>query len=260
MSGILPFLTINDIAGFILVLGRIAGLFAAIPLFGGQRTPQTVKVAAILAMTLVLFPIVRSHIPQLPTDAISLAILLIREILVGFSLSLLSQVIFSGVEFCGQLVGMQMGLSMVSLFDPDAGQTPVVATFQGLLAMLLFMTLGVHYVFIKAILDSYDLLPVGAWHMSSGLVHFLLAVTSGLFVLAIKLAAPVMVSLLASDVVLGIVARSFPQMNVFMVSFPLKIGLGFLVLGLSLFTFNQTLTDAFGSFLPQIRTLFKLMG
>src|SRR5208282_6469303 len=101
MSGILPFLTINDIAGFTLVLGRIAGLFAAIPLFGGQRTPQTVKVAAILAMTLVLFPIVRFHIPQLPTDAISLAILLIREILVGFSLSLLSQVIFSGVEFCG---------------------------------------------------------------------------------------------------------------------------------------------------------------
>ena len=88
MPGILPFLTINDFACFTLVLGRIAGLFAAIPLFGGKRVPQTVKVAAIVAMTLVLFPVVRDNIPRMPTDAISLAILVIRETLVGLTLSL----------------------------------------------------------------------------------------------------------------------------------------------------------------------------
>src|SRR5664279_556779 len=106
MPGILPFLTVNDFACFTLVLARIAGLFAAIPLFGGQRVPQTVKVAAIMAMTLVLFPIVRGYIPRIPTDAISFSILIIRETLVGLTLSMLSQVIFSAVEFCGQMVGM----------------------------------------------------------------------------------------------------------------------------------------------------------
>src|SRR5664280_2286064 len=116
MSGILPFVTINDFACFTLVLARIAGLFAAIPLFGGKRVPQTVKIAAILAMTLVLFPIVRDYIPRMPTDAISLAILIIRETLIGLTLALLSQLIFGAVEFCGQLIGMQMGLSMASLF------------------------------------------------------------------------------------------------------------------------------------------------
>ena len=155
MPGILPFLTVNDFACFTLVLARIAGLFAAIPLFGGRRAPQTVKAAAILAMTMVLFPIVREFIPRMPTDAISLVILVIRETLVGLTLSLLSQVIFAAVEFCGQLIGMQMGLSMASLFDPDAGQTQVIATFQDLLALLLFMTLGVHHVFIRAIVESY---------------------------------------------------------------------------------------------------------
>lgn len=261
MSGILPFLSVNDFIGFTLVLARIAGLFAAIPLFGGKRTPQTVKAAAILAMTLVLFPIVRTNIPRMPTDAISLAILVIREILVGFSLSLLSQVIFAAIEFCGQLVSMQMGLSMASMLDPDAGQqTPDIATLQGLLGMLLFMTLGVHHVFIRAIIESYDLIPVGAWHISGGLIHFIISAVFGLFVLAIKLAAPVMVSILGADVVLGIMARSFPQMNIFMISFPLKIGLGFLVLGFSLLIFSQTLSDAFGALSPQIRMLFKLMA
>ncbi len=260
MSGILPFLTANDFTCFTLVLARIAGLFAAIPLFGGHRVPQTVKTAAILAMTLVLFPVVRDFIPKMPADAMSLAVLVIRETLVGLTLSLLSQLIFAAVEFCGQLVGMQMGLSMASLFDPDAGQTQVIATFQNLLATLLFMTLGVHHVFIRAIVESYTLIPVGAWHMSGGLIHFLITAMSGLFVLGVKLAAPVMVSLLAAGVVLGIMARSFPQMNIFMISFPLNIGLGLLVLGFSLPAFSQTLTDAFGTLSTQIVTLFKLMA
>lgn len=260
MSGILPFLSVNDFACFTLVLARIAGLFAAIPLFGGHRVPQTVKTAAILAMTLVLFPVVRDFIPQMPAGAISLAVLVIRETLVGLTLSLLSQLIFAAVEFCGQLVGMQMGLSMASLFDPEAGQTQVIATFQNLLATLLFMILGVHHVFIRAIVESYTLIPVGAWHMSGNLIHFLITAMSGLFVLGVKLAAPVMVSLLAAGVVLGIMARSFPQMNIFMISFPLNIGLGLLVLGFSLPAFSQTLTDAFGALSTQILTLFKLMA
>jgi len=166
MSGILPFLTLNDFVFFTLVLARMAGLFAAIPIFGGQRVPLTVKAAAILAIALVLFPIVRDKIPQMPADTISLVILIIRESLVGLTLSLLSQVIFAAVQFCGQMIGMQMGLSMASLFDPDAGQVPEIAIFQDLLAMLLFMTLGVHHVFIRAIVESYSLVPVGAWHMS----------------------------------------------------------------------------------------------
>ena len=260
MSGILPFLTLNDFVFFTLVLARMAGLFAAIPIFGGRRVPLTVKAAAILAIALVLFPIVRDKIPQMPTDTISLVILIIRESLVGLTLSLLSQVIFAAVQFCGQMIGMQMGLSMASLFDPEAGQVPEIAIFQDLLAMLLFMTLGVHHVFIRAIVESYSLVPVGAWHMSGGLIHFLIAATSGLFVLAIKLATPVMVTLLGTSVVLGIMARAFPQMNIFMISFPLNIGIGFLVLGLSLQAFSHTLVDAFGDIPAQIRILFKLMA
>jgi flagellar biosynthetic protein FliR len=186
--------------------------------------------------------------------------MILGEVLVGLSMGLLVQVVFAAVEFCGQLVGTQMGLSVANLFDPTAGQMPLLAMFQNLLAMLLFVSLGIHHTFIRAIVDSYALLPVGNWHMSKGLMQFFITATSGLFVLAIKLAAPVMVALLMTSVLLGVMARSFPQMNIFMISFPLSIGIGFVVLGLSLLAFASTLQAGFGELTIQLRTLFRLLA
>ena len=155
---------------------------------------------------------------------------------------------------------MQMGFSMSSLLDPSMGQVPLMSVFQTLLASLLFLTLGVHHVFIRAMVDSYALIPLGGWHMSSDLIVFLIDTTAGIFILGIKLAAPVMVALLATSVVLGIMARSFPQMNIFMISFPLNIGLGFVVLGVTLLVFFRTLGHAFDSLGQQIGVLFRLLG
>jgi len=260
MYGVLPFATVGDFTFFTLVLGRIAGIFAAIPLFGGRQVPMTIKAAAIISMTLVLFPILRGHISRVPNDTVSLVILIICEVLVGLTLSLLSQVLFAAVSFCGQMIGTQMGLSIASIFNPDFGQVSVISNIQDLIATLIFLTLGIHHVFIRAIVDSYSVIPVGAWHMSNGLIHTLIAMTSGLFILAVKLGAPVIVALLAAEVVLGIMARSFPQMNVFMISFPLNIGIGFLVLGFTLLAFSTTLANAFGLISGQIQALFKLMA
>jgi flagellar biosynthesis protein FliR len=259
MSGVLPFASLNDFTFFTLVLGRIAGIFAAIPLFGGRRVPLTIRAATILAMTLVLFPVVRGNIPPMPFDTISLVILIICETMVGLTLGILSQLIFGAVAFCGQMVGTQMGLSIASILNPDIGQVTVISNLQDLIATLIFLTLGIHHVFIRAIVESYSVIPVGAWHMSEGLIRTLVIATSGIFLLAVKLAAPVMVALLAAAVVLGIMARSFPQMNVFMISFPLNIGIGFMVLGLTLLAFCGTLVAAFQAISGQISELFRLM-
>jgi flagellar biosynthetic protein FliR len=212
-------------------------------------------------MTLVFFPVVRGRMPQLPADSISLGLLMGREALVGLSLGLLSQVIFSAVEFCGQIVGTQMGFGAASLFDPSQGtQQNVMSVFQNLLATLLFMVLGMHHVFIRAIVESYTVVPLGAWHMSGELLRFVVATTTGVFVLAVKLAAPVMASLLAASMALGVMARAFPQMNIFMISFPLNIGLGFLVLGATLLVFMRTLGSAFAGMEQQMHALFRLLG
>ena len=261
MLSLLHFPDPSEFILFTLVMGRIGGLFSAIPLFGGKGVPARIKVALILVMSLVFFPAVRSHLSVVPTDVLSLGLLVVREVLIGLSLGLLSQVIFSAVEFCGQFIGMQMGFTTASLFDPTMGtQLSVLSVLENLLATLLFMSLDMHHLFLRAIIESYQVIPLGAWHVSRELLTFFVATTGGIFVLAIKLAAPLMASLLAATVSLGVMARIFPQMNIFMMSFPLNIGLGFVVLGITVKVFFHILSSAFLSLSQQINTLFRLLG
>ncbi len=261
MFDALPIHVLDDLIPFALVLARVAGLFSAIPMFGARVVPNRIKAPLIFSLALLLFPIVRPH--QIPAagDVISLAILVIQETLIGLTLGLVSQFVFAAVEFCGQMVGMQIGLSMAALFDPNTqANVPTMAMFQGALATLVFLALGVHHVFLRGIVESYAVIPVGAWHTSPGLLKFLIEASSGILMIAIKLAAPVSVALLATSVALGIVARSFPAMNVFMVSMPLNIGIGFVILGLSLPVFLRVLEGAFGGMAGQMRLLFKLLA
>lgn len=257
----LPIAGLDDLVPFALVLARVAGLFSAIPIFGSRTVPARIKTGLIFAMALLIFPIVKPHALPAAGDAISLGLLVVKETLIGLVLGLLSQVIFAAVEFCGQQVGTQMGIAMAALFDPNTqANVPTMAMFEGILATLLFLTLGVHHYFLRGIVESYQLVPLGAFHVSGELFTFVVKLTSGIFVIAVKLAAPVAVALLATSVVLGIVARSFPAMNVFMVSMPLNIGLGFLVLGASLPVFLRVLEGAFGGLVGQMRTLFRLLA
>ncbi len=257
----LPFATLDQMLVFLLVLGRVSGILAATPMFGGKLVPNRIKAALAFALALVLFPALVPQLSNVPTDLISFGLLMVKEALIGISLGLLSQIIFAAVEFSGLIVSTQMGLSIALQFDPTLGmQVASLSIFQNLLAMLLFLSLGAHHIYFSAIIESYQLLPVGQWHMSGELLTFFTKTVSGIFILGIKLAAPVMAALLAVTVMLGIMARVFPQMNIFMVSMPLSIGLGFLFLGLSIMAFVSTLEKAFGVIPTQIRTLMKLLA
>jgi len=260
--GALPLASLDDLIPFALVLARVAGLFSAIPMFGARVVPNRVKTPLIFSLALMLFPIIRQH-ANIPVSAeiFSLSLLIVREALIGLTLGLVSQFVFAAVEFCGQQVGTQIGLSMATLFDPSTqANVPTMAMFQGALATLVYLSLGVHHIFIRGIVDSYALIPIGAWHTSPGLLKFLIEASTGIFIIGIKLAAPVSVALLATSVALGIVARSFPAMNVFMVSMPLNIGIGLVILGISLPVFLRVLEVAFGGVAGQMITLFKLLA
>ncbi|MBJ6724762.1 flagellar biosynthetic protein FliR [Geomesophilobacter sediminis] len=257
-----PIGALDQVVPFLLVLTRVAGLFSAIPMFGGRIVPNRVKTPLFLTLAILIYPIVKPlvHVPP-ANDVISLGLLVISEMLIGITLGFLAQIIFAAVEFCGNQVGMQIGLSMASLFDPNTqASVPTMAVFQGALATLVFLALDVHHVFIRGIVESYRLVPIGSWHTSPNLYKMIVEASSGVLVIAVKLAAPVAVALLATSVVLGIVARAFPQMNVFMVSMPLNIGVGLLILGLSLPVFFRVLQGAFGTLSQQMIALFRLLA
>ena len=251
----------SDIFLFALILCRIAGLFAALPVFGGKSLPVNIKIVVVLAITLVCLPILRIAPPPVPKDAFGVGLMILREMLIGLTLAFVTQVVFSAVEFSGQIIGMQMGFSIASVIDPAMGnQTQIMSVMQTLLATLLFLSLNIHHVFIRAIIDSFNIIPLGGWQMNEALIRFLVRVAADVFILGIRLAAPVMVTLLLTSVVLGVMARAFPQMNVFMVSFPLNIGLGFMMLGATLLLFFHVLELSFGTLGGQVQMLFQLMA
>lgn len=261
MFPLLPFPSPREVLLFALVLSRVAGMFSALPVFGGKRLPLRIRVVTVIAITLVCFPILALTPPSIPDDIFSLGLLALREIMIGVTLSFITQIIFSAVEFSGQIIGMQMGFTISSIIDPTNGnQTQIMAVMQTLLATLMFLSLNIHHVFIRAIVESFHIIPLGVWHINAEIISFLSKATAEIFVLGVRLAAPVMVALLLTSVTLGIMARAFPQMNVFMLSFPLQIGIGFIVLGLTLAIFFHVLQVSFGSVGGDIETLFRLMA
>lgn len=261
MFPLLPFPSPREVIFFMLVLSRVAGLFAALPVFGGHSLPLRIKVVTILMITLVCFPALSVSVPQVPTDAFSLALLALSEIMIGLTLAFVTQIVFSAVEFSGQILGMQMGLTISSIIDPSRGtQTQLMSVVQTLFATLMFLALDIHHLFIRAILDSFKVIPLGGWHLNGELIAFLVQRTADIFIIGIRLAAPVMVALLLTTVALGIMSRAFPQMNVFMISMPLNIGLGLIVLGMTLTIFFHVLEVSFGHLKGQIDTLYRLMA
>lgn len=261
MLPLLPFPSLRDVIIFALVLSRVAGIFAALPLFGGQRLPMNIKALLVFMITLVCFPVLKITPPPMPTDIFTLGLLALSEVMVGLTLAFIAQIVFVAVEFSGQIIGMQMGLTISSIIDPTMGtQVQIMSVLQSLFATLLFLALDVHHVFIRAVVDSFRVIPIGGWHLSGELITFLVHRTSDIFVIGIRLAAPVMVALLLASVALGIMARAFPQMNIFIVSMPLNIGLGFLIMGGTLLIFFHVLEVSFGNLKGQIDTLFRLMA
>lgn len=261
MFPLLPFPSPREVIFFMLVLGRVAGIFAALPVFGGRTVPVRIKAIIVIMTTLICFPTLSVTAPPIPPDVFSLALLLFSEVMIGLTLAFITQIIFAAVEFSGQIIGMQMGLTISSIIDPSRGtQVQIMSVVQTLFATLMFLSLNIHHLFIRAILDSFKVIPLGGWHLSGELVHFLVMRTADIFIIGIRLAAPVMVALLLTTVALGIMARAFPQMNIFMISLPLNVGLGLMILGMTLTIFFHVLEVSFGHLNSQIEALFRLMA
>jgi flagellar biosynthetic protein FliR len=261
MFPLLPLPTPREVIFFMLVLSRVAGIFAAMPVFGGRTVPLRIKAVIVFMITLVCFPTLTVTLPQVPADVFTLALLALSEIMIGLMLGFITQIIFAGVEFSGQIIGMQMGLTIASIIDPTRGtQLQIMSVVQTLFATLIFLSLIIHHQFIRAIMDSFRIIPLGGWRMSGELMNFMVMRTADIFIIGIRLAAPVMVSLLLTTVALGIMARAFPQMNIFMISMPLNIGLGLIILGMTLTIFFHVLEVSFGHLSAQLIELYRLMA
>ncbi len=224
---------------FLLISFRAAGLFIIAPIIGHRLIPPIIKAGLAIILAIVLIPVAsQASIPQIDSIWV-LAGLAAKEMLVGFIIGFFFSILFTSVQMAGNLVGYQIGLAIVNVMDPDSGsEVSIIGEFWFIVAALIFLTIDGHHAIISAFADSYRLIPVGVFNFNGSAGEFIIRFSAYSFVMAIKLAAPVVITLFLTEVALGVVARTAPQMNIFIVGLPLKIGVGFLVMATSLPVFR----------------------
>jgi flagellar biosynthesis protein FliR len=181
------------------------------------------------------FPVVDLGAPDCPLQGWVCSRLLLSEFAVGMILGLMVQVFFEAVRMMGQLVGFQTGFAITNILDPQSGiQVSILSNMAYLVTLVLFLALDGHHLFIRALKESYEVLPVGALHLKGEPFVELMGKFGDMFVLSIKMGAPAIVGLLFLKAALGLVTKAIPQMNVMIVAFPLQIVLGLFLFGISL--------------------------
>lgn len=221
---------------------RATGLFLAAPIFGHRVLPTQFKVGFILLLAVVSMPALQ-HVQIIPAESLwALAAMALRELMVGVLIGFFFSLLFQAAELAGMLAGYQVGLAVSQAFDPNSGEeVSVIGRFWLLLATLIFLAINGHHMIIQAFNQSYQLIAPGEMAIAGSTGEMMIKFSAYVFVLAIKIAAPVLVTLVLMDVALGTVAKMMPTMNIFIVGFPLKIGMGILVVAMSLPIFSYVL-------------------
>ncbi|HOJ14820.1 MAG TPA: flagellar biosynthetic protein FliR [Deltaproteobacteria bacterium] len=222
----------GDFLTLFMVIVRVGMVFAVVPFFSAEVIPRRVTAVLALFLSMVLMPVV----PRVPVgidelDALTLLVMVIQQLLVGIALGLAVNVIFAGVQIAGELMGFQMGFSIANVVDPMTGVTaPITSNLLYVTAFLLFFALGGHHQLIKGLFESFAIVPASGVLAREGFFTSTLAYASEMFVLGVKAASPVVGVLLLVNVAFAVLARAVPQMNVFLMAFPITIAVGLVFL------------------------------
>lgn len=248
-----------EFQSFLALVVRVGGLLAAMPVLSGHAVPMKVKVLLVLGLGLSLAPLIR--LPAMPLDPLPLAAGLAGELAIGLTIGLAVRLFFGALELAGDLVGMQMGFGVVQLLDPATShQTPVIGRFFTLLAVLVFLSFNGHLWVVSTIVASYNAIPAFGTLLPMGLGEEILYLSREMFVIGLKLAAPVLATVLVTNVLLAILGRAVAQINVFVLSFPVTIAGGLAILVLAMPFVVELLGREIERLELAIERLLRVMG
>lgn len=223
-----------QITGFFLVLARISPLFVLAPLFSSKMIPPRVKGIGAVAISIGMTGLA-VHGQQIPTDPIAVTGLIVVQVLVGLAFAFAVGIVFSAVEAAGGLTDIVAGFSFGSLIDPiDNQQGGVMAGLYGMVGLAMFLAIGGDAWMLRGLARTFALVPLTKGVRLGSLVGGVETAAASLFVAALEVAAPALLALLVTDVAFGMVSKVVPQLNVFAVGFPTKIGIAILIVGASL--------------------------
>lgn len=236
-------LILNRYELFLLVFVRATGIFIISPFFSSQNIPNTIKIGLAASISIILTIVM----PDYVSPEGQLIIIIIKELMVGYILGYIAYAFFSAFYVMGQIVDMKIGFGMVNVIDPQNKiQVPLMGNFYYILAFLMMLAFDGHHSIIRALVDSYSFIPINGFNYNEEIVNFLINSLAKSFEIGFKLSTPVVAVIFLTDLVLGIISKTIPQMNVFVVGMPLKVLIGLFLILISMTVFLSVASNIFG--------------
>jgi flagellar biosynthesis protein FliR len=259
-------LPVFSVQTLMLVIARVSGLFLEAPVISNQNIPVLVKIGLVICMAFCLVPFVMLPVAaggdatQLYATPIQFFLAMAQELFIGIVLGFCARLLFIGVQIAGQFIDYQMGFGFVNVIDPESRvQIPIMGQFLYIMALFVFLLINGHHWVLQSLVKSFQVIPLGGMAFQPVIIERIGTFFANIFVVAFKVAAPVMVTLFIIDLACGVIARAVPQANILVVGFPLKIGVGFIVSIISLPMFFLVMKKFFVQMIGNFELLLKLM-
>jgi flagellar biosynthesis protein FliR len=227
------------IPNFLFILIRAGIMVSMFPFFSSSNFPSKIKIGLAVAIALILAPVVEFNVARS-----EIPLIILREIIFGIALGLSARIVFFAVDMAGQLMSTATGLSMASILNPEIGQSTEISMIYGIIAMFVFLSMDAHHELITIFVKSYEWLPAGSQNVES-LVGPVVSLGSKMFIIALKVSAPIVILMLIANILLGFIYKAAPQINIFFVAYPIYVILGFTMMILSVPIFIFTVGDYF---------------
>ncbi|MCX7817081.1 MAG: flagellar biosynthetic protein FliR [Syntrophales bacterium] len=256
-----PLFSQEQIGLFVLVFFRTTFILMAIPIFGDRAVPFRVKAATSFLIAVVIFPTLSVKLPpSYFSNIVNVTIGLATEIIIGLILGFTARCLFGAIQSAGEIIGVQIGFNMSNILDPLSNvQITVVSEFLYLMGAFVFLIVDAHHIFLFGLAESFRYIPFFGLDLSPLLLNNLLLYTKNVLVVAVKLSAPVLSVMVLINISLAVIARTVPQINVFIVGYPLHVVSALLVLGLSASVFVDFVSHLFSKLDYEILNLLKIM-
>ncbi|MCA1030086.1 flagellar type III secretion system protein FliR [Bacillus timonensis] len=250
-----------EFPAFLLVLVRVASFFVTLPMFSYRTIPQTHKIGFAFFIAWIMF--LSMNPPTITIDGFYY-MLIIKEAMVGLFIGLVAYMILAAIQIAGGFIDFQMGFAIANVIDPQTGtQSPLVGQYLYTFALLLLLSVNAHHMLLDGVYYSYEYIPMDRLWIAindENTLEFFLKAFNSMFIIAFQMSIPVVGCLFLVDLALGIVAKTVPQLNVFVVGLPLKIAVSFITLILVMSVLYMLVGNLFERMIVTMRGLMQLLG
>lgn len=257
-------LPLEQLQMFVVLMSRIGAIFVTAPVFNNRQLPVIVKAGLTFLTVMLIYGLVDKQAMPMPTNIWAFIAVIGREFLVGAIMGLTATFIFNGIQASGELVGPQMGLNLDEIFDPITGIEDAQGSLPGqlylLIGSILFLLLDIHHWLLRIFCSSYEVVPLGVLRIGEPFLQKMLALGGQIFAIAIKLSAPLFILMLVLTVVMGIISKLIPDIEIMLLMIPARIGVGMGLLVVSLPFCVQMCKKLFVQMQMDVTTVLRLLG